>query len=393
MPRSQSARDEDGSSPSLREQFERASVPARALLPLRFFFGATFLFAGIDKLLLDPAFFDASSPASIVAQLAAFARVSPLAPLVRIAEPFAIPLGLLIALAEIAIGLGALTGLAYRTAAIGGALLSFMFWLTASWTTHPFYYGPDLPYAFGWLALALAGDGGLFVPRVVREIGTPEEDDWPGALRGPFAQPDEPSPLRRQMLQAAVLGAAAFAVASVSVPLRFVRGSDANARTAGADGQPLDASGAGSGAAPTGAAGSNAPTDAATNPPADPSSPAAPSAPPLTGLAIARISDVDKVGARRFRVPASAPASLPAGDPGVIVKLADGSYVAYDATCTHEGCRVGWDKTDNVLLCPCHGAAFDPSDHGAVLGGPTNQPLLELPIDVDHQAGTITLRA
>lgn len=54
---------------------------------------------------------------------------------------------------------------------------------------------------------------------------------------------------------------------------------------------------------------------------------------------------------------------------------------------------MGQDAQDGVLLCPCHGAAFDPTDHGAVLGGPTNAPLMELPIIVDHQAGTISLRA
>ena len=91
----------------------------RALLPVRFFFGATFLYAGFDKL-LDPRFFDAASPASIQAQMAFFTRVSPIAPLVRLGESLAVPIGLLIALAEIAIGLGALTGLAYRAAAWGG---------------------------------------------------------------------------------------------------------------------------------------------------------------------------------------------------------------------------------------------------------------------------------
>jgi len=52
-------------------------------------------------------------------------------------------------------------GLAYRLAAAAGASISFLFWLTASWGTAPYFYGPDLPYAAGWLTLALAGHGGL----------------------------------------------------------------------------------------------------------------------------------------------------------------------------------------------------------------------------------------
>ena len=161
---------------SIGGRLRRASAAELALLPIRAFFGATFLYAGLDKV-LDPTFLDPTSPGSITAQLQAFARVSPLAPLVRLAEPWAPAVGVLIALAEIAIGLGALTGLAFRAAAVGGAALSLLFFLTASWTTHPYYYGPDLPYAIGWIALAVGGTGGLLVPRVVRELGATAPDE------------------------------------------------------------------------------------------------------------------------------------------------------------------------------------------------------------------------
>ncbi|MGH2465587.1 MAG: hypothetical protein ACRDGI_09005, partial [Candidatus Limnocylindrales bacterium] len=49
-----------------------------ALLPLRFFIGGTFLFAGVDKL-LDPAFLQVAGPGSIGEQLAAYSQGSPLA--------------------------------------------------------------------------------------------------------------------------------------------------------------------------------------------------------------------------------------------------------------------------------------------------------------------------
>ena len=201
----------------------------------------TFLYAGLDKL-LDPAFFDASAPASIVAQLEAFARVSPLSPLVHLVQPFAIPMGLLIAIAEIAIGLGALTGLAYRLAAVGGAVLSLVFWLTASWTTHPYYYGADLPYAFGWITLALAGHGGLLVPTAIREMGNRVVDEGPWGSRGTVVE--EPSTGRRLVLQAGVLAAASLAVASLAVPLRILRPAstrDGTASTGGDTGNPTDA--------------------------------------------------------------------------------------------------------------------------------------------------------
>jgi thiosulfate dehydrogenase [quinone] large subunit len=103
-------------------ELRSASVPALALLPLRIFFGVTFLYAGLDKL-LDPAFFDANSPTSIQSQFQIFERVSPLAPLVHAAEPFAAALGILIALGEVAVGIGTLTGLAFRLGALGGAAI------------------------------------------------------------------------------------------------------------------------------------------------------------------------------------------------------------------------------------------------------------------------------
>jgi len=373
----------------LAAQLRRATPSQLALLPIRAFFGVTFLYAGIDKL-LDPAFLDPAAPGSIGDQLQVFARVSPLAPLVRLVEPWSPAVGLVVALAEIAIGLGALTGLAFRAAALGGAALSLLFFLTASWTTHPYYYGPDLPYAIGWIALAIGGTGGLLVPRAVGRLGaTTRASAPPGALReGTSSAMSEPaaSPSRRLLLQAAVLGGLSLIVASVALPVRFAR----PASSAEGDGAGLSNDGPSAGETTSPGASSTGAIPGR-SPAGSPGATAAPFRP--TGLAVASIASVDRKGAVSIRIPADAPSPLPAGDPGVIVRLADGRYVCFDAVCTHEGCRVAWDARDSVLLCPCHGAAFDAADHGAVLAGPTNTPLPELPIVVDKVAGTISLRA
>jgi thiosulfate dehydrogenase [quinone] large subunit len=109
-------------------------------------------------------------------------------------------------------------------------------------------------------------------------------------------------------------------------------------------------------------------------------------------VAIAQLADFSSHPARRFTVPITAPGPLPAGDPAIVIKMTDGSFVAYDALCTHEGCRVGYDSVAEAIVCPCHGAEFDPADHGAVLAGPTSTPLTELPLVVDSAAGTVVLR-
>ena len=62
-----------------------ATVRAAALLPIRFFFGITFLYAGLDKL-LDPGFLNPANAASIQAQMLAFSRASPIGGLVASAS-------------------------------------------------------------------------------------------------------------------------------------------------------------------------------------------------------------------------------------------------------------------------------------------------------------------
>jgi len=336
-----------------------APVLAIALLPLRAFPGFTFLYAGLDKL-LDPTFLDAASATSIHGQMLAFARFSPLGDLLRASLPLAVPIGVLIAVAEIGVGVGVLTGLAYHVAAAGGAALSLLFWLTASWSTRPYYYGGDLPYLLGFVTLALAGHGGVAVAR--RWLASVPQDQPGRAIRATSTE-------RRVLLQTGLLALVSFIVASLAVPLRAL-------------GVRLGESGATAGSAEP----SLAPTGSS---PASGPSPA----PSIStgGIQVATIAAVEQAGVAAFRIPFSAPSPLPAGDPGVVVHLPDGSFVAFDTICTHAGCTVEWDAADAVLLCPCHDAAFDPSHDGAVIAGPAPSPLSKLPIRVDTASGTILL--
>lgn len=57
----------------------------------------------------------------------------------------------------------------------------------------------------------------------------------------------------------------------------------------------------------------------------------------------------------------------------VVTQPTAGSYKAFSAICTHEGCPV--DKVeDGKIECPCHGSAFDAST-GKVVQGPAKDPL------------------
>jgi len=55
---------------------------------------------------------------------------------------------------------------------------------------------------------------------------------------------------------------------------------------------------------------------------------------------------------------------------GVLVMNLDGAtFSAVSATCTHQGCQVGYSSSLGRVSCPCHGASFSATT-GAVLGGP-----------------------
>src|SRR5881392_1085821 len=95
-------------------------TPAQALLPLRAFLGATFVYAGVQKL-SDPGFLHPGASTYIGSQLRGFAQGTPGGFLLRtFALPHAQLAGVAVALTEIGVGLLVLLGLATRAAAIVG---------------------------------------------------------------------------------------------------------------------------------------------------------------------------------------------------------------------------------------------------------------------------------
>ena len=89
------------------------------------------------------------------------------------------------------------------------------------------------------------------------------------------------------------------------------------------------------------------------------------------GAAIASESEVAPGSAIKFE---------DSGNPAVLVHLDNGDFVAYSAVCTHQGCTVAYK--DGNLACPCHGSIFDPADGAAVVSGPAQRPLPEIPVKV-----------
>lgn len=68
------------------------------------------------------------------------------------------------------------------------------------------------------------------------------------------------------------------------------------------------------------------------------------------------------------------------GRQGLLVRLPNGTFVAYARACTHSGVYVNYNSKTHLLVCPAHGAVFDPAHGGRVVMGPATRPLPQVPI-------------
>jgi thiosulfate dehydrogenase (quinone) large subunit len=323
-------------------------VLGRALLPLRAFLGFTFCFAGLQKL-ANPGFFQASNPGSIQAQLAGAARRSPVHSLISPLAHLAVPLGLLIAFAELAIGIGTLLGLWQRLAAAGGVALSLLLFLTVSFHSSPYYTGADIVFAFAWTPLLLAGAGPVLSADAAIAARA-------RAFRGSRRVSADDASRREAMLKGTVTAVAAVAgllLGGVAAGLGRLAGGTKN--NSGAAALPSPAQSASPSNTATGSAG---PGGSGSRHPA--------------GTALGPAKDVPVGGAASFTDPGS-------GDPGIVIQATAGKFVAFDAVCPHAGCTVGYDQSAAVIVCPCHGSQFNAAT-GAVETGPAPTGLKPIPI-------------
>ncbi len=430
--------------PAVSPWWTRAKPLEWALLPLRLFLGVTFVYAGIQKV-TDPQFFNSRSPGYIGNQIIGFAHSSPIRSfLMNMVLPHAHLFGIAIILGEIAIGLGTLFGFLFRPAAFFGLLLSLMFFLSASWHVYPYFYGADIVFVFAWITMLLAGPlhsalpslDGILVPRYLNTlspesrvrvgritlallgVGNPPEIAQPGAAfpgqgvqgtrpgaaqapvynsnvngypqgvpyqvmnnqgaryqQGATQQQRQPSykaqiaaqrramESRRNFLWGIVAGGMGMLI--ITMAGRVLHIGDDTSTSVQTGGDNGGTTGGGTATQTTPGAGSGTTTGSSN--------------------AIAQESAVPTNSAVTFTLPSN-------GDPGVLIHLNNGKFVCFDATCTHAGCPVQFDPSSSHLICPCHGAEFDPSNNAAVLAGPTNTPLTNVPININNSTGAITLQ-
>jgi thiosulfate dehydrogenase [quinone] large subunit len=233
-------------------------------------------------------------------------------------------------------------------ASLVGFGINAILWLSATWHTHPYFLGSDSIYALAWIALA----AGIVEVEQARR----------GRVAGPIERIDGIS--RREFARGSVIAGVAVALGLVSKAM------------AG----PASSTGLGNLADPTrrSAARSAAPSGSVA-PSATPAAPATP------GRVLTTLDALPVGRAVGFTDPQVGPA--------VLLRLANDHVVAYSRACTHEGCLVGYDQSSEILVCPCHGAEFDPAHQAAAIAGPTRTPLESIRVVVDRPTGDVILPA
>jgi thiosulfate dehydrogenase (quinone) large subunit len=321
---------------------------------LRAFLGVTFVYAGIQKL-IDPNFLHGGSPDFIGSQLRAFAQATPIGGLMRALDAAPVLTGVAIAVTEIAIGLGTLANIAPVLLALGGFLVNLTLTLSATWHVHPYFLGSDSIYAVAWLAYGL---GVLETKRRQRRAAVGRKGRSAHAQAGLS---------RREFVRGAALGAATVATAGVAASLAAgptVAGAAARASGGRASGGGAPATVEGPGPSTGGAQAGSAALSSG-------------------GTAIADLSQIPVGGAIGFQAPGVGSAAL--------VRLGKDQVVAYSRVCTHAGCLVGYDPSSRLLVCPCHGAEYDPARDAAVVAGPAPSPLAPVNVAVDPSTGKVIL--
>lgn len=340
----------------------------------------------------DSAYLNPAASDYIGRQISQFAPGTPLEGfLLNFAVPNASLFGILTMGGELCIGIAILLGLLTRFSAAMGLLLNLTFFLSATWTIHPFYFGADLPYAFGWLTLLLAGPGPFALDPVVKTWLTPPVITY--MSKGKLVTIDDTSSTltRRSFLAAAATGLTTILIAASGFGWDFLnsgkRSTAANlppttisptqtpvpavAALATQTSLPQPATAGEQNGVPTS---QPEPTALPTTPGAEPTPTTQPADPALSGLTkLAGPNDLAPNQALDF--------TLPTGDPAVLVHN-DNGYSAYVAICTHEGCKVSYYPQYKFIGCRCHGAEFDAADAGKVLRGPARRPLSSVALQV-----------
>ncbi len=286
-----------------------------------------------------------------------------------------------------------------------------LFFLSATWRVYPYFYGSDIVFIFCWITLLIAGPYGSILPsldtllavRLLKFLSTQQRARVAPLLHFILGTGETSHDKSGTYDKSGYLlprqGAynappAANNPQNKQIPTNMRRNYRAEAALKKQGRRSFLWGVVSGGAGMLGLVWLSSLFHTAPQTPNSPASNAVATAPQATDTATSATPQTPGVIAQVSQVPANSAAdfTLPSnGDPGVLVHLDNGRFVAYDAACTHAGCPVSYDPGSKLLLCPCHGAAFDPAKDAAVVQGPAQTPLTSVPIRVDNASGAISL--
>jgi len=344
-------------------RLERALAPlmnvATAAVLLRAFLGGTMLYAGLDKVILDPRFLQADGVGSIGDTLRLFVTAGgPLAPLVSaVAVGQPVLIGAVMAGTQVLVAALLLSGSWVRLGALLGAAISLSLALTASWGVSPYYYGNDLPYLVAFLALAAIGDGGVL------RAGAP-------VTRGH-------DPQRRAAL---FTGGGALLALLALVALDRSRLAGLLAQNGGSDPAASPSASASASEAPAASATPGSDEDGEKDDDDDDENDGEMKSPQPSesasgggGTSGAVIKGADALS------PGQA-LNFSAGGTAAVLLKDGGTYRAFERACTHQGTNVDWDSANGSFYCSNHGARF--SAAGDAIVGPARTALRPITVSV-----------
>lgn len=321
---------------TIQDQISQDRPIGQVILPLRLFLGFTFIYAGLLKL-SSKDFLSATAPNGVLKQMQNSADGSPIAFVVQHAVEHYVLFGLAIAIGELCVGIGILFGLWTRLAAAFGFVLSTSFWLTVSWHTYPYFFGVDIIFMAALTPLIIAGDGGYFsLGSQIRSV-VERQLKAPGGAKS--NEPLQGEINRRTLVRTGVAAGALAGIGLVSggVARIFSKATPAPSPTPSASASPHKTS---SGA-------------------------------PKGGIKITSAATVPVGSSHQF--------TDRNGSPAYLLQPRKGTFMAFSAVCTHEGCVVNFNSGAKSFQCPCHGASYNGST-GEVTGGPAPLPLTKIPV-------------
>ena len=347
-------------------RLERALAPlmnvATAAVLLRAFLGGTMLYAGLDKVILDPRFLQADGVGSIGDTLRLFVTAGgPLAPLVSaVAVGQPVLIGAVIAGTQVLVAALLLSGSWVRLGALLGAAISLSLALTASWGVSPYYYGNDLPYLVAFLALAAIGDGGVL------RAGAP-------VTRGH-------DPQRRAAL---FTGGGALLALLALVALDRSRLAGLLAQNGGSDPAASPSASASASEAPAASATPGSDEDGEKDDDDDDENDGEMKSPQPSESASGGGGGGGTSGAVIKGADALSPGqalNFSAGGTAAVLLKDGGTYRAFERACTHQGTNVDWDSANGSFYCSNHGARF--SAAGDAIVGPARTALRPITVSV-----------